>query len=187
LSHLLFLSIHLINTVHTPIAIPNESPFSIIFITATSYTMYTVHPENVLLVRHPEPHTGPFKSIEVIDYSQCSCHPYPPEPDNDDGSVITSFSYSICPQRTSYDFTLSEDSTATPRISCSTCPPRNSYDLTLCEILPPTIKFVHPYEYSNLRSSDRPCRLRRLFANFGRRRRAKPMGQGVRLRAALSR
>jgi len=149
--------------------------------------MYTVHPENVLLVRHPEPRTGPFKSIEVIDYSQCSCHPYPPEPDNEDGSVITSFSYSTCPQRTSYDFTLSGNSNATPRFSRSTCPPRTSYDLTLSEILPPTTEFVHPCEYSNLRLFDRPCGLRRLFANLGRRRRAKPMGEGVRLRAALSR
>jgi len=145
--------------------------------------MHTVHPDDVLLVRHPKPLTGPFRTVY-----QCSCHHHPSEPDDDDSSVITYSSYSSCPQRTSYDFTLSDDSNAKNHLSYSTCLQRTGYDLTLSEILPPARQFVHPCEYSNIRSPDRPSCLRRLLAKFGRCRRAsKPMGEGVMLRAALSR
>lgn len=176
--------------------------------------MYTVRSDDLLPVHHPDPRTGPFKSIEAIDYSQCSCHPHPIESDDEDGSVITSFSYSTCPQRISYDSSSSKPNTATTRTSYTTCPQRTSYDFTLgdnntittrssystnlqrtsydlplSEILPPMIDFVHPSEYSDLRSADRPSGFRRLLAKFGRRRKAPTpiAGEGGWLRAALSR
>lgn len=137
---------------------PHLSLFSIIFNIATIVTMYSVRPDDMLLVRHPEPSTGSSRTV-----CHCSCHNHPSKRDDDDNSVITYSSYSTCPHRTNYDFTLSE-------------------------ILPPPKDFVHPCEYSSLRSPDRSSGLRRLLAIFGRRRRAsKPMGEGTWLRAALYR
>ena len=162
----LFLPILNTSHLHRPIPTPG-SPISYIYLTLpllTTAKMYTVNPDDVLVVRGANPRTGrisPFKVVDDDDYCQCIRHHSHPQLRDDNSSTFTYFSDSTRSRSTSYGSALSHS-------------------------LPP-VDFPHPSEFSDPKCSYRRNVFQCLLAKLGyRRRAAKPMGQGVRLRSALS-
>lgn len=142
--------------------------------------MYTVHPEDVLLVRHPEPEarTGPMRAVKIAN-CQCSCHRQPRRLDNDDSSVSSYLSYSNY-QHTHYYSTLIDNSSAVIQGIYAASPQRTTYGFTLTQTLPVSKQANHRHKYSVPRSSQAPSGLRHLLMKLACRRKApKPTDEGA--------